>query len=544
MDEVEQGASKGFVPGSKRLLAAGGLGLGTFLAMGSSAQAATFTVTNLSDSGPGSLRQAIADANANPDADTITFASGLTGTINLTTVAAAYIGLEIKSPIDLQGPGAGQITVQPPAGDLLFYVHPGNAQQATISGLTLSGAATGVSGGAVYAGGADSASGRVTIANSVITGNALTGGATGGGIQVYKGALDVKNSTISNNSARYGGGIYFNDTNDSMQSTISGDTFQGNSATGGDGGAIYPNDSNAQGPIVIQNSTFTGNHAGDGVNDHGGAIYDFGNPPVLTVTGSTISGNSATDGAGGVFFEYGDTIRNSIISGNSGGAGDVTQGNGPDVGEQLSRLGVQPIKTAFDLIQNPAGPMLTETVPGSNITGADPQLGPLASNGGPTQTMAIPSTSPAFEKGSAFGLTSDQRGVLRPIDFPSIPNSTAPGADGSDIGAFELQPANAITLGALKRNKKKGTAVQTVNLPTPDAGSVTLSGKFLKTQTQAVADNGIVKLKVIAKGKVRKLLKRKGKAKTGETVTYNPTGQSPNAVTKKVKLLKKKRRHH
>ena len=82
-----------------------------------------------------------------------------------------------------------------------------------------------------------------------------------------------------------------------------------------------------------------------------------------------------------------------------------------------------------------------------------------------------------------------------------------------------------------------------MNVPVPDNGTLTLSGKGLKTQTLAVADSGIAKLKVIAKGKVRKRLKKKGKAKITETVTYNPIGQSPNSVAKKIKLLKK-RRHH
>jgi SnoaL-like domain len=111
------------------------------------------------------------------------------------------------------------------------------------------------------------------------------------------------------------------------------------------------------------------------------------------------------------------------------------------------------------------------------------------------------------------------------------------------IGGLHAEVEDGVTLGKLKRNKKKGTAVQLVNVPLPDAGTLTLSGKFLKTQTKPVADTGVVKLKVIAKGKVRKLLKRKGKARTQETVTYKPVGQSPNAVSKKVKLLKKLKRH-
>jgi hypothetical protein len=46
-----------------------------------------------------------------------------------------------------------------------------------------------------------------------------------------------------------------------------------------------------------------------------------------------------------------------------------------------------------------------------------------------------------IDKGNAFGLSTDQRGVLRPIDFPAIPNA----GDGSDIGAVELQASDFTT---------------------------------------------------------------------------------------------------
>jgi hypothetical protein len=75
------------------------------------------------------------------------------------------------------------------------------------------------------------------------------------------------------------------------------------------------------------------------------------------------------------------------------------------------------------------------TVSGSPLT-ADPLLGPLQNNGGPNQTMAPSSASPVIDQGSALALATDQRGLQRPVDFASIPNA----ADGSDIGAVELQP--------------------------------------------------------------------------------------------------------
>jgi hypothetical protein len=72
---------------------------------------------------------------------------------------------------------------------------------------------------------------------------------------------------------------------------------------------------------------------------------------------------------------------------------------------------------------------------------ADPLLGPLQDNGGPTETMAPAAGSPAIDAGSELGETTDQRGDPRPVDFPGIANAV--GGDGADIGAFEVQPTCA-----------------------------------------------------------------------------------------------------
>ncbi len=139
------------------------------------------------------------------------------------------------------------------------------------------------------------------------------------------------------------------------------------------------------------------------------------------------------------------------------------------------------------------------------------------------------------DKGTAFGLNSDQRGVLRPIDFPAMPNV----ADGADMGAVELQPSSAFQLGKLKRNKKKGTAKQVVILPLPDAGAVTIRGKGLKTKTRQVTGTDRLKLPVIAKGKKRKALKRGGKTKIKAQISYQPVGNALTTLKKKLKLLKR-----
>jgi hypothetical protein len=315
----------------------------------------------------------------------------------------------------------------------------------------------------------------LTVSNAVISGNHAD--SYGAGIFVGDGSLQVDSSTISGNTAgSAGGGIYFYATD--APSAIRNSTISGNSVEGSydDGGGVYINASAATQSILIQNTTITGNTVGD----RGGAIYDFGysssGQSSLTIESSTITGNTAGNAGGAIYNEYATTIRNTILAGN-------TSGDDSDLA-----YGEDPANVAFSLIGHLAQPINDG---GHNIFGQDPQLGGLANNGGPTQTQLPAATSPVIDQGNAFGLNSDQRGVLRPIDFPAIPNA----GDGSDIGAVELQPSSAFKLGKLKRNKNKGTAKQVVILPLPDAGSVTIKGKGLKTKTRQVT--GVAKVKLL-----------------------------------------------
>jgi hypothetical protein len=107
---------------------------GAALALGlglqpSEAHANTFEVTNLNDSGAGSLRQAIEDANADPDADVITFQADLTGTITLTS---GELGL--YESVDIQGPGADKITIDANHASRVFYLY--NSADAPVDATT------------------------------------------------------------------------------------------------------------------------------------------------------------------------------------------------------------------------------------------------------------------------------------------------------------------------------------------------------------------------------------------------------------------------
>ena len=283
-------------------------------------------------------------------------------------------------------------------------------------------------GSAGFGGGVYVDNGTLSITNSTISGNTATGSGSGGGIYAYPGggAITIASSTIRGNDAATGAGFFSQER--SAPVNITGSEIYDNTASSR-GGGIFMNVETG-GPLNVSNTTISGNQATASIAG-GVDIQEESATARATFTGSTIAGNtSPTDGGGINTFEapggpFADTLLGNTI------VADNTAPVNPDI-----RGGYD---AAFSLIENPDGELINETVAGSNITAQDPGLAGLAGNGGLTRTHAIPQTSPAVDAGSDFGLTSDQRGESRPSDFLEIPNSTAAGADGSDIGAFELQ---------------------------------------------------------------------------------------------------------
>jgi hypothetical protein len=420
---------------TRRLVAAGGLSAGATLAMAGVAQATTYVVGSTAD--PGStaldcltptntdctLREAITETNGNPGADTILFRSGLTGTINLDSGSGQ---LDITDALTLQGPGAGQMTINAGGNSRVIYANPAaKYQPVSISGLTITGGQGGTGAG-IFGHYAD-----LTVTNSVVSGNNSTG--SGGGIGANggnhgPGTLDIAGSTISGNTASQEGGGVFAAGGSGIPTTIRNSTISGNQGGGYGGGGVTFDYSS---PGTVKNSTIYGNSS----TQDGGGLYHFGAPsgPGLVVTDSTITHNSSAIRAGGIAAsdDPGYTqpvLRNTIVSGN-------TAPLGPDLSAKTSSM-----DAAFSLIGSvdPAT-TINATVPFSNIFGVNPQLGPLQSNGGSTRTVLPADTSPAINKGKSFALGTDQRGLTRPVEFPGIANSTAAGADGADIGAVEVQ---------------------------------------------------------------------------------------------------------
>jgi parallel beta helix pectate lyase-like protein len=416
------------------------------LASAASAQAQTYTVTNLTDSGvagDGSLRGEVKAANSNPGADTITFAAGLSGTI---TISGS--GLVVQGPTAIEGPGPTAMTVrQISGGHRVIQVKLTEPGAVSISGLALAGGeTTGPGGDLEYDGEGEAAT--LTLADCLITEGSAAD--YGGGIASFGAPLTLRGSVVSENEADSGGGIWAG--GDGTPFTIEGSTIADNESSTVAGGLNGEVEGGGHDSIV--RSTISGNHSGGA---GGGAYLSMGTGTSLTIADSTLTENVA-DGAGGGLevspageFQAA-TIEDSTIARNHAGgllgeAGGVqTFGFTPQVlldsivaentGGEADIYG--PWAAAFSLIGDLADPRVTESVPGSDLVGVDPRLGPLAANGGPSETMAPAANSPVVNKGGG-ALTTDQRGDPRPVIYPGVGLSAAPGANGADIGAVELQ---------------------------------------------------------------------------------------------------------
>ena len=157
--------------------------------------------------------------------------------------------------------------------------------------------------------------------------------------------------------------------------------------------------------------------------------------PGLGGLGSNPSNNGAPGGGVGAL-SHGSgasTLRACIIAGNTANA-VVRDAYGDFISGGFNLIGRIDGSTGFNC------PLIRA----DNAAPLSPQLGALANNEGLTDTMSPLPGSPVIDKGNAFGLTTDQRGVTRPVDISGIPNAN--GGDGSDIGAVELTPIFVTTV--------------------------------------------------------------------------------------------------
>ena len=453
----------------------------------------TYMVTNTLDSGPGSLRNDIVMSNAAGGANTITWATELTGTITLTSGQ-----LEISN--DLTITSVSSLAISGNNTSRVFQVDAGVT--VTISGLTITG------------GRAPDGTPGVNATNS--SGEGLPGGNGGDGGGIYNlGSLTLSNDTISNNAAGVGGNGGYG------YPTLAGVTPGGNGGVGGNGGGIYSLGSlTLSGDIIVKNaagfggdgeiSGGPGGHGGDG-----GGIYSTGS---VDIFGSTIDSNSAGGGGsgynvirpggnggdgGGVWVSGNIVTTDSTISNNragnahlggqyiitgSGGSGGgvyasagVTFANctvalnlagtaapgkppgsvsGPGIGTGIDSVGLVHLAnctvssegtSAAEDVAAGGNSVLQNTIVedfrGSftssnthNLLNEIADLAPLGNYGGRTQTMPPLPGSPAIDAGSnalalspdGTPLVTDQRGFARVVD------ATHTGTPTVDIGAVEV----------------------------------------------------------------------------------------------------------
>lgn len=462
---------------------------GLALILATPGMAATYQVINTNDAGPGSLRQAVVDANENAGTDQISFDSSVSGTLNLVSGP-----LELLDSVSVKGPGQALLTVDAGGSSEIFVVSdsaPVSAIEVSVSDLTLSNATTAI---LAEVGFMDLA---VTVTDSTISGSVENGVSVSS--YFAESMLRVSNSTLSKNGSDaisvagspYSGGngavlegVALLDNggagvdNSGAGVKISNSEIRGNSIglLGGAarnyfGGGFNITDtiiadSEEEGVVLghsdhlnLERSSITGS-GGAGVvasnffvsatirastiSDNGEGGVDFGiRDNELTIANSTLSQNR--NGFGVRFYSYqgNASIQNSTITGNGSGGvyGDgiesalevsnsIIAGNGSSGGTDLSGEGAFTVH--HSLIQQPGDSRVFESAPGSNIIGEDPLLGPLQENGGSTLTHALLVGSPAIDQGEdATCPETDQRGVTRPQD------GNADRLAICDMGAYE-----------------------------------------------------------------------------------------------------------
>ena len=324
----------------------------------------------------------------------------------------------ITSPVTIEGNNAKIVrsAVASPFGLLAVS----NTGDLTLQNVTLSGAYDG-------SGGVSNFGGTLTIQNSTISGNKV--GGNGGGVSNNGSWVHITNSTISNNALKigpycfyyYGVNCYYLYPG---RVTIANSTISGNSAQWRGGGVA-----NHAGTVTIENSTISGNKGGwaGGVYNTGGGFFDYYGKYIpagsLSIANSTISKNSAYDGAGGGVLNYGKlTLNRSLVSGNMAARDREIKNTAAVTADNFNLFGANG-KAGV----NGFTPGLTDIVPARGVR-VGKILDRLKDNGGPTRTHALKPGSPAvdvipFTDPDCAG--KDQRGVDRPQ------------GTGCDIGAFE-----------------------------------------------------------------------------------------------------------
>ncbi len=303
---------------------------------------ATFTVTHLGDGAvagsgdlPGSLRQAIYDANQTPGTDTVVWQPGLFGTIVLTNGE-----LQLTDDVTITGLAASQTMINAAGNSRVFRISGipfDHTVNVNIGMLTLTGGNTTENGGAIL-----STFSHVTIRNATIQGNRATSG--GAVAAEYVGSLSIENSIIANNSAtQHGGGIL----GDSVTCTITDSTLFHNTSAISGGGVRTSNALGFSSRLSISASEIINNTTGG----QGAGIYS--RRMGLSVFRSLISGNTASSSGGGIWASDYFNSSTSVVIHTTNITGNLATGSGggaflyAEFGEVPGEGGVQLVNTTI-----------------------------------------------------------------------------------------------------------------------------------------------------------------------------------------------------
>ena len=338
------------------------------LAMNANLFAANQVVTDLGDSGTGTLRQAITDVGSGEE---ITFS--VTGTITLTSGQLA-----ISKNLTITGPGAGSLSVSGNNSSRVFYIGSGTV---TITGLTIRDGKpdTDEHGGGIY-----NYAGTLTLENCTVSNNQTTGNGNGGGIRNFD-VMTMTNCTVSNNQTTdgWGGGIYTSYSTLTMTN------------------------------CTVSNNQTTGTGWGGGIN----------NSKTLTMTNCTVSNNPSAEYGGGI--KNGDTmtLTNCTISGNQAktGGGIENSGSGTTTLENCT-INDNPVTQYGGGICNHAEMKLTNCTVFQNTITGDPSAGYGGgiNNGGLGDTFTLTLTNCTISKNQADTTDGNGGGIYNHDDGSSI----------------------------------------------------------------------------------------------------------------------------
>ncbi len=277
--------------------------------------------------------------------------------------------------------------------------------------------------GSFIGGGIFSTGTTITISGSTISGNSVGGSAgslSGGGLYFRSTSTVetavVSNTTISGNSARQAGGVAVNAQGGTVNATFTNTTINGNTATLLNGGGLESTSSLGSGfPTVnMTNSTVSGNSAVNGAGIYSGFINS-----IINLNYVTVASNTATTNGGGLNNGGGTiNLKNSIVADN----GAVT---GPDISGTITSQDYNHVEntsggTFFTSDEKTSKPVATFFVLPNDVTGTDPMLGALALNGGtrmnhlPANLSPVTNTIPNGTSDCGVAVTTSQSALTRP----------------------------------------------------------------------------------------------------------------------------------